>query len=221
MRKAIMKNRSGLSRRTFVKTALVGTVAASVDLGFPSIVPSTVFGATRQVTESTSAQSVTAASRVVMIYLGSCDTTKPESWRSAISIASAPKTRRVLVNDYYAKKTNTAPTKASRPTQTIESYFRTKISTVYLISTPDHWHSIIGIDAAEAGKDAYIQKPASLTIAEGRALSNTVHRTGRIFQSRQSATFDGSVSLCGRTRTQWSHRPVEDCVCWFASRSRR
>ena len=38
------------------------------------------------------------------------------------------------------------------------------------------------IHAVEAGKDVYLQKPASLTIAEGRALSNAVHRTGRIFQ---------------------------------------
>ena len=36
--------------------------------------------------------------------------------------------------------------------------------------------------AVEAGKDVYLQKPASLTIAEGRALSNAVHRSGRIFQ---------------------------------------
>ena len=34
----------------------------------------------------------------------------------------------------------------------------------------------------EAGKDVYLQKPASLTIAEGRALSDAVHRTGRILQ---------------------------------------
>ena len=40
----------------------------------------------------------------------------------------------------------------------------------------------MGIHAVEAGKDVYLQKPASLTIAEGRALSNAVHRTGRIFQ---------------------------------------
>jgi predicted dehydrogenase len=51
-----------------------------------------------------------------------------------------------------------------------------------VISTPDHWHCKIAIDAAQAGKDIYLQKPASLTIAEGRALSDAVHRTGRIFQ---------------------------------------
>ena len=41
---------------------------------------------------------------------------------------------------------------------------------------------LIAIHAVEAGKDVYLQKPASLTIAEGRALSNAVHRSGRIFQ---------------------------------------
>ncbi|MBW8712605.1 MAG: Gfo/Idh/MocA family oxidoreductase [Acidobacteria bacterium] len=38
------------------------------------------------------------------------------------------------------------------------------------------------IHAVQAGKDVYLQKPASLTIAEGRALSDAVHRSGRIFQ---------------------------------------
>ncbi len=51
-----------------------------------------------------------------------------------------------------------------------------------VISTPDHWHALIAIHAVEAGKDVYLQKPASLTIAEGRALSDAVHHSGRIFQ---------------------------------------
>ena len=51
-----------------------------------------------------------------------------------------------------------------------------------IVCTPDHWHSIPAITAARAGKDVYLQKPASLTIEEGRALSDTVNRTGRILQ---------------------------------------
>jgi len=51
----------------------------------------------------------------------------------------------------------------------------------------------------EAGKDVYLQKPASLTIAEGRALSNAVHRTGRIFQigsqQRSSPQFRRAAEL--------------------------
>jgi myo-inositol 2-dehydrogenase/D-chiro-inositol 1-dehydrogenase len=51
-----------------------------------------------------------------------------------------------------------------------------------IISTPDHWHAQPAIEAAFAGKDVYLQKPASLTIREGRQMSDVLHRTGRILQ---------------------------------------
>jgi predicted dehydrogenase len=51
-----------------------------------------------------------------------------------------------------------------------------------VISTPDHWHAQVAMEAAWAGKDIYLQKPLSLTIAEGRELSDVIHRTGRILQ---------------------------------------
>ena len=51
-----------------------------------------------------------------------------------------------------------------------------------IISTPDHWHAQPAIEAALAGKDVYLQKPASLTIMEGRQMSDAFNRTGRILQ---------------------------------------
>jgi len=51
-----------------------------------------------------------------------------------------------------------------------------------MISTPDHWHAQPAIEAALAGKDIYLQKPTSLTIVEGRQLSDVIHRSGRILQ---------------------------------------
>ncbi len=38
------------------------------------------------------------------------------------------------------------------------------------ISTPDHWHALQTIDAIKAGKDVFVEKPLSKTIAEGRAM---------------------------------------------------
>ena len=50
------------------------------------------------------------------------------------------------------------------------------------IVTPDHWHAIPAIEAVKAGKDIFLEKPLTLTIQEGRILSDTVRRYNRIFQ---------------------------------------
>lgn len=52
-----------------------------------------------------------------------------------------------------------------------------------VIATPDHWHAIPVIRAAEAGKDIYCEKPLSLTVRQGRAMSDAVSRTGVVFQT--------------------------------------
>src|SRR5262245_16789131 len=48
------------------------------------------------------------------------------------------------------------------------------------IGTPDHWHAKILIDAVNAGKDVYCEKPMTLTIDEGKKICAAVRRTGRI-----------------------------------------
>jgi predicted dehydrogenase len=50
------------------------------------------------------------------------------------------------------------------------------------IATPDHWHVAQAIAAVRAGKDVYCEKPLSNTVAEGRALVETVRRYGAVFQ---------------------------------------
>lgn len=51
------------------------------------------------------------------------------------------------------------------------------------IGTPDHWHAIMAIAAAKAGKDIYGQKPLSLSIGEGRAMSDAVKKAGIVWQT--------------------------------------
>jgi predicted dehydrogenase len=52
-----------------------------------------------------------------------------------------------------------------------------------LISTGDRWHALGSILAAKAGKDVYSEKPCGLTIGQCQALSDTMRRTGRVFQA--------------------------------------
>src|SRR5690606_16393804 len=51
-----------------------------------------------------------------------------------------------------------------------------------VISTSDHWHAQPAIEAALAGKDFFLQKPTTLTIAEGILLRNTAIQKGTITQ---------------------------------------
>ncbi len=69
-----------------------------------------------------------------------------------------------------------------------------------LIGAGDRWHAVLSMLAARAGKDAYCEKPASLTIAEGRALVETTRRYGTVWQ-------------CGtQRRSNASYRFVVDAI---------
>ncbi len=149
--------------------------------GFPSIVPSSVLGA------------FAPSNRINIGAIGNGRISRahdlPRLWKydsaRIMAVCDLDSHRvedaRTLVNGYYTKKTG----KKYDGVTTYGDYrelLANKDVDAVVISTPDHWHAIIAIHAVQAGKDVYLQKPASLTIAEGRALSDAVHRSGRIFQ---------------------------------------
>jgi predicted dehydrogenase len=71
---------------------------------------------------------------------------------------------------------------------------------VVTISTPDHWHTKIAIDALKAGKDVHCQKPLTLTIDEGKKILQVLKETKRVFQvgtqQRSSDGFQKAVAIC-------------------------
>jgi predicted dehydrogenase len=69
-----------------------------------------------------------------------------------------------------------------------------------VIATPDHWHSIMSIQAIEAGKDVYCEKPLTLFIAEGRRVVNTSRQYGTVFQ------------VGSQQRSDWRFRKAVDVV---------
>jgi len=65
---------------------------------------------------------------------------------------------------------------------------RKDIDTVH-IATPPHWHALIAIAAAQAGKDILGEKPCTRTIGEGRVLADTIRHYGRIYQVNTHSRF--------------------------------
>ena len=175
----------GISRRGFLRTSL-GAAAA---IGFPTIVPASIFG---QYAPSKRINiGAIGAGRISRGHDMAADFAVRPGRIMAVCDLDAHRVEdgKKLVNDYYAKKTGKAYDGVTGYANYHELLANKDIDAV-VVSTPDHWHALIGVDAVRAGKDVYLQKPASLTIAEGRALSNAVQASGRILQigSQQRST---------------------------------
>jgi predicted dehydrogenase len=166
------------SRRSFIGTSL--STAAGLWVA-PAIVPSTVLGAGAP--GNRIQVGVIGAGRIARGH-DLPGVLKQESAR-IIAVSDVDSNRcadgKKFVEDYYTKKAGQAETGVGMYGDYREMLSGPEIDAV-VICTPDHWHARPAIDAALAGKDMYLEKPTSLTIAEGRAMSNAVHRTGRILQ---------------------------------------
>ena len=86
------------------------------------------------------------------------------------------------VQEHYAKQAGSDYKGCAAFNDFRELLARKDIDAV-VIATPDHWHAIIAIAAAAAGKDIYCEKPLTNTIHEARALVDAVRRHGRVFQT--------------------------------------
>jgi len=65
-----------------------------------------------------------------------------------------------------------------------------------VIVTPDHWHCLAGIMACQAGKHAYVEKPVSHTIWEGRKLVEAARKYNRIVQTGTQQRSCPAVQEC-------------------------
>jgi len=173
-----MINNHSLSRRNFLKTTAIGAVGTFV---VPLIVPSSVFGSN-------------APSNRIHIGAIGCGRISREHDMPGLFKAEDARIMAVcdldskrlveakeFVNDHYRRKYG----KPNDDVLTYDNYqelLENKEIDAVVISTPDHQHAKLTIDAVYAGKDVYLQKPMSLTILEGRTVSNAVNSTGRIFQ---------------------------------------
>jgi predicted dehydrogenase len=173
---------STVSRREFIQNTFKASIATSFALsGFPTILPASVFG-----NNAPSNRINVGAIGVGRISRGH---DIPGVWNydyaNIMSVCDVDLARaedgKKLVNDFYAKKTGKTYDGVKVYTDYRELLLNKDIDAV-LISTPDHTHAMIGVAAAKAGKHIYMQKPASLTIKEGRVISDVVQKSKVKFQ---------------------------------------
>jgi predicted dehydrogenase len=71
-----------------------------------------------------------------------------------------------------------------------------------VIATPDHWHAPATILACDAGKDVYVEKPASHNIREGRLMVDAARRNNRIVQvGTQSRSRPSTIQAIDMAKT--------------------
>ena len=180
------QEKPNLTRRKFLTDSTKATVGTALALTFPTIVPSSVFG------KNAPSNRINVASIGCGRISTGHDMTSIARYAGAriVAVCDLDRARAdagpQAVRDNYKKAVN--ENGGLTGDWDIKVYYDYKellqnkdIDAVH-ISTPDHQHAIVAVHAVNAGKDVYLQKPASLTIEEGRILSNAVKKTGRILQ---------------------------------------
>ncbi len=185
-----MSNRpSSISRRRFFKTSSVVGAA----LAAPFIVPSRVLGQNAP------------SNRILLGFIG-CGKQSQHLLRAfirergtqVVSLCDVDtlKLERDLkiAQDYYAENPGVGGTGIQTTGDYRELLARDDIDAV-VISTPDHWHALNVVHAAEAGKDIYCEKPLCHNINEGKVMLRTVRRYNRVFQTGSMQRSDNKFRL--------------------------
>src|ERR1700732_3992003 len=100
----------------------------------------------------------------------------------------------VAVSDVYGQRCDAVKLRSNGIATTHVDYrevLQQQLDAVF-IASPDRWHVRMAVDALAAGKDVYLEKPATHTIEEGAALTRAVRSSKQILQ-------------CGMQQRSWSH----------------
>jgi len=168
-----------MERRKFIQSTIA---AASGAILVPTVVPSSVFGKSAPSNKINIGQ--IGCGRIARDH----DMAETLPFDSVRFIAVCDLDRKRLadgkkfIEDFYTNKTGKAGYVDVKMVDDYHELLMNPDIDAVIISTPDHWHAQPAIEAAIAKKDIYLQKPTSLTIAEGRLLSDVVHRQGVILQ---------------------------------------
>ncbi|MHC4574688.1 MAG: Gfo/Idh/MocA family protein [Planctomycetota bacterium] len=164
-----MENRltAAITRREFLKRSTVATAASALPM-FVSV------------------STVAANAPSGRMGLGDMRTIMAFDQAQVIAVCDVDSKRvsyaKQIVEEHYGARSRSGSYKGCATYGDFRDLLTRNDIDAVLICTPDHWHALPAIAAAKAGKDIFIEKPLTLTIPEGRTLSDTVRRYGRVLQ---------------------------------------
>ncbi len=187
------------SRREFLKSAAV--VGAAFAL--PTIVPSTVFGRNapgNRINVGLIGMGLMMGShhhimlgREEVQVLAVCDVDLGKRERAKGQTEKA-----------YGAKMASGTYKGCDAYNDYERLIERKDIDAVVVATPDHWHAMISLAAMKSGEDVYVQKPMTLTIREGRLMSDAATQYGAILQvGSQQRSERAFRKACEIVRNGW------------------
>ena len=175
-----MKETTEKSRRDFIKTASKGMLIAAVAPTalnaaneMPAVIPQSAFGANERI-------------RIAVLGLNSRGQNHVDE---LMALATKSNVEIVMFCDpdmeVLQRRANEFKTKHGK-TVLIEQDFRKayddKTIDAVTIASPNHWHALQAIWACQAGKDVYVEKPATHNLFEGRKMIEAAYKYNRSVQ---------------------------------------
>ena len=167
------------SRRMFLKTAAVGALLASVpsvlkgQITMPSVIPSGAKGANDRIRIAVLGVNGRGKSHIEEL-MGLAEKSNVE-----VAVLCDPD---MDVLQTRAKEFETKYGKKVKIEQDFRKTYDDKSIDAVTLATPNHWHALQTIWACQAGKDVYVEKPATHNIYEGKKMIEAAYKYNRIVQ---------------------------------------
>jgi predicted dehydrogenase len=172
-------------RKTTRRQFLQGSSAATLGLALPAIVPARALGLG-------GFQAASERIRIGMIGVGNQGMGNLKAFmKNVVAVCDVDKTRVAAAKEAVEKANGGECTPYADYRKLLES----KEIDAVVITTPDHWHALMTVDACRAGKDVYCEKPLTLAVAEGRAMVNAARAHKRIVQTGSQQRSDRKFRL--------------------------
>ena len=164
------------SRRSFLKATLAAGVA-------PLFLPSHIWSAETKPNDRLTLGFIGCGIQSRGLLGGFLGKTETQTVAACDVDVSRRYEHKRIVEEKYAKAAGADTYKGCATYRDFRELLARKDIDAVVIATPDHWHAIIAIAAAAAGKDIYCEKPLTETIHEAWSLVGAVRQHERIFQT--------------------------------------